>query len=127
MACALDGMRAALCRYMIGVFDSGSGGLTVLDALRRRLPRRDFVYVADTARMPYGNKPALIVREFACEVMDFLCSLGVEGIVMACNTASAVSLPAVRLAYPVPVWGMVDACVDGATRASCTGRVAVIA
>jgi len=60
---------------MIGVFDSGIGGLTVLDALRR-MPRRDFVDVADTARMPYGNKPALMVREFACEILDFLCGLG---------------------------------------------------
>lgn len=111
---------------MIGVFDSGIGGLTVLDALRRRLPRRDFIYVADTARMPYGNKPALMVRDFAREILDFLCGLGVDGIVIACNTASAVSLPAARLAYPVPLWGMVDACVEAATRATCTGRVAVI-
>jgi len=111
---------------MIGVFDSGIGGLTVLDALRRRLPRRDFVYVADTARMPYGNQPALMVREFAADMMDFLYGLGVDGIVVACNTVSAVSLPEARLRCPVPVWGMVDACVDAATRATCTGRVAVI-
>jgi glutamate racemase len=112
---------------MIGVFDSGIGGLTVLDALRRRMPQRDFVYVADTARLPYGSKPAAQVREFACEIMDFLAGLGVEGIVIACNTASAAALPEARLAYPVPVWGVIDATVEAATRASRGRHIGVIA
>jgi glutamate racemase len=111
---------------MIGVFDSGIGGVTVLEALRRELPRRDFVYVADTARLPYGSKQPAVVREFAREIVDFLCGLDAEGIVIACNTASAAALPELRLAYPLPVWGMVDACVETATRATCSGRVAVI-
>jgi glutamate racemase len=112
---------------MIGVFDSGAGGLTVLSALRRRMPSHHFVYVGDTARAPYGRKPAVMVAEFAAQVTDYLCSLGAEGIVVACNTASALALRSVRAKCPVPVWGMVDAGVEAATRATTAGRVGVIA
>jgi glutamate racemase len=63
---------------MIGVFDSGVGGLTVLRALRRRMPDGDFVYVGDTARAPYGRKPADVVAGFACQIADFLCGQGVD-------------------------------------------------
>ena len=87
-----------LLRRGIGVFDSGAGGLTVLQALRRRMPHRDFVYLGDTARVPYGRKPPQMVREFANGIADFLCDLGVEGLVVACNTASAVALPRARRA-----------------------------
>jgi len=112
---------------MIGVFDSGIGGLAVLEALRRRLPHRDFVYVADTVRLPYGNRTVAEICEFAGEITGFLCEQDAEGIVVACNTASAVALPQLRLACPAPVWGMVDAGVDAATRATSGGRVGVIA
>ena len=120
------GTVRALQRCMIGVFDSGTGGLSVLKALRRRLPHRDFVYVADTARLPYGGRKPAEIHGFACEIADFLCGLEVEGIVVACNTVSATALPHLRASYPVPVWGMVDAGVDTATRATCSGRVAVV-
>ena len=76
-----------------GSFRFRVGGLTVLDALRRRMPHRDFVYVGDTARAPYGRKPPAMVAGFAAEIVNFLCGLGVEGVVIACNTASAVALP----------------------------------
>jgi glutamate racemase len=112
---------------MIGVFDSGVGGLTVLHALRKRLPRTDFIYLADSARLPYGSREREEIRGFATENAAFLYSLGVEGIVIACNTASAIALADVRLACPLPVWGMVDAGVEAVTRATCTGRVAVLA
>ncbi len=111
---------------MIGVFDSGIGGLTVLEALRRRLPRRDFVYLADTARLPYGNRSREEVRGFAREITYFLLGMEVEGIVVACNTASAAALPDLRGESPAPVWGMVDAGVEAVTRATATGRVAVL-
>ena len=112
---------------MIGVFDSGIGGRTVLDALRRRMPHGDFLYVADSARLPYGNRSAAQIREFSQEIVDSLCDREAEGIVVACNTVSAVALPQLRLACPVPVWGMVDAGVDAATRVTLRGRVAVAA
>jgi glutamate racemase len=112
---------------MIGVFDSGIGGLTVLQALRKRLPRTDFAYLADSARLPYGSRDDEEIRSFATENAAFLCSLGAEAIVIACNTASAIALADVRLFCPMPVWGMVDAGVEVTTRATCSGRVAVIA
>lgn len=111
---------------MIGIFDSGIGGLTVLDALRKRMPHCDFVYAADRAHLPYGGREPEQIRRFAAQMADFLCDLEVEQIVIACNTASAVALPGLRLICRVPVWGMVDAGVDAATRATYTGRIAVI-
>src|SRR3954467_9451802 len=113
-------------RSAIGVFDSGVGGLTVLDALRRRMPHRDFVYVGDTARAPYGRKPPEMVAGFAAEIVKFLCGLGVDGVVIACNTASAVALPAVAETRAGPVWGGIGAGVEAATRATRSGRVGVI-
>jgi len=79
-------MRLAPHSRAIGVFDSGVGGLTVLRALGRAMPHRDFIYVGDTARVPYGRKPPEMVREFAGGIADFLCCLGIEGLVVACNT-----------------------------------------
>jgi glutamate racemase len=110
----------------IGVFDSGVGGLTVLQALRRRMPRRDFVYLGDTARVPYGRKPPEMVVEFAVEIADFLCGMGVEGLVVACNTASAVALPALVERCPVPAWGVIDPGVEAAARVTRSGSVGVI-
>lgn len=113
-------------RAAIGVFDSGVGGLTVLQALRRRMPHRDFVYLGDTARVPYGRKPPEMVVEFATGIADFLCGLGIEGLVVACNTASAMALPGLAERCPVPVWGVIDPGVEAATRATRTGSVGVI-
>jgi glutamate racemase len=113
-------------RRAIGVFDSGAGGLTVLDALRRRMPHRDFVYLGDTARVPYGRKPPEMVISFAESIVDFLCGLGVEAVVVACNTASAVALPTLAERCPVPFWGVIDPGVEAATRATRTGHVGVI-
>src|SRR5262249_39566882 len=105
-------------RAPIGVFDSGVGGLTVLQALRRRLPLRDFLYLGDTARVPYGRKPPEMVVEFADGIADFLVGLGVEGLVVACNTASAVALPSLTERTPVPVWGVIEPGVEAAARAT---------
>jgi len=110
----------------IGVFDSGVGGLTVLQALRRRMPHRDFVYLGDTARVPYGRKPPEMVVEFAHGIAGFLCGLGVEGLVVACNTASAVALGSLQERCSVPVWGVIDPGVSAATRVSRSGSVGVI-
>jgi glutamate racemase len=111
----------------IGVFDSGVGGLTVLQALRRRMPGTDFVYVGDTARVPYGRKPREMVERFAREIARFLVRQGVEGIVVACNTASAAALPQLAGELPVPVWGVIDPGVEAARRAAPNGRVGIIA
>ena len=87
-------------------------------ALRRRMPHRDFIYLGDTARVPYGRKPPEMVVEFACGIADFLCGLGIDGLVVACNTATAVALPQLQERCSVPVWGVIDAGVEAATRAT---------
>ena len=110
----------------IGVFDSGVGGLTVLKALRRRLPSQDFIYFSDTARVPYGRKPKEMVQGFASEIASFLEQLDVSAIVVACNTASAFALPELANEVSVPVWGVIDPGVEAARRATRTGNVGVI-
>jgi glutamate racemase len=117
-ACNTDGM--------IGVFDSGVGGLTVLRALRRHMPQSDFLYVGDTAHAPYGSKPASVVTGYACAVASLLCERGAEAIVVACSTASALALPELRRRCRVPVWGVIDAGVEAATRTTRSGRIGVI-
>jgi len=98
-----------------------------LQALRRRMPHRDFVYLGDTARVPYGRKPPAMVAGFAAGIADFLCGLGIEGLVVACNTASAVALPGLAGRCAIPVWGVIDPGVEAATRVTRTGRVGVLA
>jgi glutamate racemase len=110
----------------IGVFDSGVGGLTVLKALRQKLPRHDFVYFSDTARVPYGRKPREMVRGFATEIALFLQQLDVSAIVIACNTASASALPELAREISVPVWGVIDPGVEAAYHATKSGHVGVI-
>ena len=112
---------------MIGVFDSGVGGLTVLKALRHALPLCDFLYLGDTARVPYGRKPPEMVRGFAREIAAFLAARGAEGIVVACNTASAVALEDLQREFsPLPVWGVIEPGVEAAVRATRSGKVGVI-
>ncbi|MDE3194797.1 MAG: glutamate racemase [Acidobacteriota bacterium] len=110
----------------IGVFDSGVGGLTVLKALRRALPHRDFLYLGDTARVPYGRKPPAMVREFALEIAGFLERRGAEAIVVACNTATAVALRDLQNEFRLPVWGVIEPGVEAAVRATRSGHVGVI-
>jgi len=112
--------------HPIGVFDSGVGGLTVLKALRKRLPNRDFLYLGDTARVPYGRKPREMVEEFAYGITGFLIENGVEGVVIACNTASSAALPKIREEFQVPIWGVIDPGVESARRTTRTGSVGVI-
>jgi glutamate racemase len=112
----------------IGVFDSGVGGLTVLRALRRELPGRDFIYLGDTARLPYGTKSAASVVRYAEQAADALVARGLSCLVIACNTASAVALDALRRRYaPLPVVGVIEPGAAAAVAASRSGRIAVIA
>lgn len=110
----------------LGVFDSGVGGLTVLNALRAALPAEDMIYLGDTGRVPYGSKPTEMVRGFAAEIAEELVRRGVKGIVMACNTASAASLPALADELSVPVWGVIEPGVAAALRHGRSGRVGVL-
>lgn len=91
----------------IGIFDSGVGGLTVYRALHDRLPREHFVYLGDTARVPYGTKSLATVERYAVENSLFLAARGIKLLVVACNTASALALPKIREATGVPVVGVI--------------------
>ncbi|MFN0061959.1 MAG: glutamate racemase [Myxococcaceae bacterium] len=92
----------------LGVFDSGVGGLTVLKALRQRLVGEHILYLGDTARVPYGTKSAEVVCRYALKNAEFLMQRGIRLLVVACNTASAVALPALRAALPIPVVGVIE-------------------
>lgn len=112
----------------IGVFDSGVGGLTVLRALAERLPAEHFLYLGDTARLPYGTKTGDTVVRYSVQCAGLLMRRGVKALVVACNTASSVALPALAAAYPqVPVLGVVEPGAEAALRATRRGHVAVIA
>jgi glutamate racemase len=107
----------------LGVFDSGVGGLTVLRALRERLPAESLVYLGDTARVPYGTKGAGVVTRYAQLNAAFLTSLDVKLLVVACNTASAVALPTLRSSLSIPVVGVIE---PGAQRAAARTRSGVV-
>jgi glutamate racemase len=110
----------------IGVFDSGIGGLTVLRALMERLPAESTVYLGDTARVPYGTKSADVVTKYSVKNAAALMDYGVKLLVVACNTASSVALPALRAQLPIPVLGVIEPGARAAARATKTGHIAVI-
>jgi glutamate racemase len=109
----------------IGVFDSGVGGLTVVSALRRRLPGESILYLGDTARLPYGSKSPDTVTRYTRRNIEFLTGRGVKAVVVACNTASALALPNLDM-HEVPTFGVIE---PGARKAAAVskGRVGVIA
>jgi glutamate racemase len=112
----------------IGVFDSGVGGLTVLRALLTELPHEKFIYLGDTARLPYGTKSPESVTRYAAQAAATLAERALKCLVVACNTASASSLPAMRERLPgVLVVGVIEPGAQAACEASPSGRIAVIA
>ena len=111
----------------IGVFDSGIGGLTVLRALAAEFPGEEFVYLGDTARLPYGTKTAETVVRYCLQASEALLDFGVKCIVVACNTASAVGLEAIReRAAGLPVIGVIEPGAEAACAAT-RAHIAVIA
>jgi glutamate racemase len=112
----------------IGVFDSGVGGLTVLRALRAQLPTEHFLYLGDTARLPYGTKSVETVLRYSLQAADFLVGRGLKYLVIACNTASAAAVDVLRERYaPMPVIGVIEPGVAAGCRATRNGHIAVIA
>ena len=112
----------------IGVFDSGMGGLTVLAALEAQLPNASFIYLGDTARLPYGTKSPATIERYAMRAAAALVDRGVCALVVACNTASAVALGALRARYPeLPVFGVVEPGAQAASGLPGVQRVAVLA
>jgi glutamate racemase len=111
----------------IGVFDSGVGGLTVLRALRNAMPTEDFIYLGDTARLPYGTKSADTVARYSLQCAGALLTRGIRCLVVACNTASASALDVLRLRHPdVPVIGVIEPGARAAVAASRSQHIAVI-
>jgi len=112
----------------IGVFDSGVGGLTVLRALTAALPAERFVYLGDTARLPYGTKSPESIRRYSYQAAATLRRRGVKCLVVACNTASAVAIDVLTEEFaPVPVLGVLEPGAAAACSATRSGRIAVIA
>jgi glutamate racemase len=109
----------------IGIFDSGIGGLTVGHAVMRRLPSERLIYFGDTARLPYGPKSPDTVQRYSLQIGGFLRAEGVKAIVIACNTATAHALPALRDALDVPVIGVVEPGARSAVAAT-RGQVGII-
>ncbi|MGB0733861.1 MAG: glutamate racemase [Pontibacterium sp.] len=121
-------MSLSVNQLPIGVFDSGVGGLTVLRALRQRLPNEHLLYLGDTARVPYGTKSAQSVIRYAEQAADALYNRGVKAIVIACNTASAVSIEPLQARYPdIPVIGVVQPGAVASCKASRSGHIGIIA
>jgi glutamate racemase len=110
----------------IGIFDSGVGGLTVVRAIRAALPAEDIVYLGDTARVPYGAKSAETVTRYALACARFLLERDIKLLLVACNTATAHALPALRSILTVPVIGAVEPGAKTALDVSKTGHVGVL-
>lgn len=112
----------------IGVFDSGMGGLTVLRALKERLPQESFLYLGDTARLPYGTKSPDTVKQYAMQMAKLLVERQIKALVIACNTATTAALPYLQSMLPdIPVLGVVIPGASAAVAATRNHRIAVLA
>jgi glutamate racemase len=110
----------------IGIFDSGVGGLTVLKEIARVLPQEDTIYLGDTARVPYGTKSPETVTRYSRQITSFLVNRDIKLLVVACNTASAVSLDDLKEHFALPIVGVIEPGARAAAAATKTGKVGVI-
>ncbi len=110
----------------IGVFDSGIGGLTVFREICQLMPNEELIYLGDTARVPYGTKSPETVTRYSFENAKFLLAQNVKAIVVACNTASAFAVTALKQTFDMPLLGVIEAGVEEAIRRTLSGRIGVI-
>ncbi len=110
----------------IGVFDSGIGGLTVVKALNRLLPNERIIYFGDTARVPYGNKSKETVKHYSLQISYFLMKKKIKMLIVACNTASSVSLNTLKKHLSIPVIGVIEPGAKAAASKSITKKIGVI-
>lgn len=110
----------------IGIFDSGVGGLTVLREIISLLPQEDTIYLGDTARVPYGTKSPETVIRFARQITSFLVNRDIKLLVVACNTASAVSLDELKAEFPIPIVGVIEPGAQRAAAVTKNGKIGVI-
>ena len=120
-------MNTTLSKYLIGIFDSGIGGLSVLQEIHHMLPFQPLYYIADQAHVPYGKRQMPEIRKFAFSITDFLFSKGAQVIVVACNTASAAALRELRREYPQLTFIGMEPAVKPATQQTTNGIVGVLA
>lgn len=111
---------------VIGIMDSGSGGLSVLREIRKVLPRERYIYFADNAHCPYGEKTPEFIRERLVEIVDLFISRGADAVVLACNTATSAAIEMLRSRYSLPIVGMEPA-VKPAALGTASGVVGVLA
>ena len=109
----------------IGIFDSGLGGLTVLKCLLENLPNEEYIYLGDLANLPYGNKSTKSIIDYSIKCIEFLQSKNVKCIIVACNTASSVALKSIKELSSVPVFDVINPCVDNIVRTD-NKKVAII-
>lgn len=110
----------------IAVFDSGLGGLTVVKEIQRQLPRENILYFGDTARVPYGNKSAPTIRQYAREIANELLQRDIKLLVIACNTASAWALEELQSNLSIPVMGVINPGVKAALQVSQNAKIAIL-
>jgi glutamate racemase len=110
----------------IGIFDSGFGGLTVMSAISKLLPKENLIYFGDSAHVPYGSKSKKVVTDFTVNISKFLESKDVKLIVVACNTASAFSLETLKKVIKVPIIGVIEAGSVVAAQNTLSKRIGVI-
>ena len=122
----ISSVRVVVTWKSIGIFDSGVGGLTVLREIMSSLPQEDTLYFGDTARVPYGTKSPETVTRYACEIASFLVKREIKLLVVACNTASAVALPALKRLLTIPVVGVIEPGARRATLVTRSGKIGVI-
>lgn len=111
---------------MIGVFDSGVGGLTAVKEIKQMIPHENIIYVGDTARVPYGTRSEETIIKYAKENVEFLISKNVDAILVACGTVSAIALSELRNAFSVPIIGIVEAAAECAVNTTRNGIIGVI-
>lgn len=114
-------------RSPIAMFDSGVGGLTVLEQVKKLLPHEDIIYLADTARVPYGGRSPSEIIKINKEIIGFFIRQGAKMIVMACGTSSSIAYPLLKDKYPVPIIGIIEGGARMAVRATRNNRIGVIA
>src|SRR3989338_8001943 len=110
----------------IGIFDSGIGGLTVLREMRRELPDENLVYFGDTAHVPYGTKSKETITKFSIDNVRFLQGFDVKIVIVACNTASSLSLDALKENFSIPIIGVIEPGAKQALKTTRNGRIGVI-
>ncbi len=113
-------------RDPIGIFDSGVGGLTVMRAVADLLPHENLIYLGDTARVPYGNRGPETVRRYSLNAANLLQERGIKALVIACNTATAFGIDALRDAFEIPIVGVVEPVSHAAVKTSKSGHIGVV-